>query len=156
MIVWALTGFWHGAMWNFILWGLYYGLLLLLEKLVLGTYLNQLPRVFRWLYTMFFVTVGWVLFNLTDFSTLGQALKLMFLYQPTQWVDMFAADTRLILGVLYIPLGLIASFPVLRKVGEKDTPLWLLLRNSAALVLLVVSIAMIVSSSYNPFIYFRF
>ena len=78
LVVWALTGFWHGAQWNFLFWGLYYGLLLLAEKLFLGRLLERLPKAVRWLYTAFFVLIGWVLFNLTDFPSLCHALKLMF------------------------------------------------------------------------------
>ncbi len=156
LIVWGLTGLWHGASWNFLLWGLYYGVLLLLEKLLLGRFLEKLPRAVRWLYTMFFVVIGWVLFNLTDFSALGQALEMMLVYHPTQWAEMFAADTQVILGVVYLPLGILCSFPVLRRLKRREGPGMTALENFLCALLLLICAAMIISSSYNPFIYFRF
>ena len=92
LVVWALTGFWHGAQWNFLFWGLYYGLLLLAEKLFLGRLLERLPKAVRWLYTAFFVLIGWVLFDLTDFPSLCHALKLMFVPQATDWVAAAATN----------------------------------------------------------------
>ena len=68
LVVWGLTGLWHGADWNFLLWGLYYGVLLLLEKLWLGKYLERLPKALRWLLCMIIVCIGWVMFDLTDFA----------------------------------------------------------------------------------------
>lgn len=156
LIVWGLTGLWHGAMWNFVLWGLYYGFLLLLEKLVLHKLLNRLPQAVQWMYTMFFVIVGWVLFNLTDFADLRQALQMMFVYHRTSWAKMFAADTSLILGVLYIPLGILCSFPLFQKMKIQKHHALTAVQYVGCLLLLVICVAMIVSSSYNPFIYFRF
>ena len=71
LVVWALTGLWHGASWNFVLWGLYYGLLLLLEKFVLNNLLDRLPSWLRTAYTMVAVMIGWVFFSQTNFSALG-------------------------------------------------------------------------------------
>lgn len=68
LVVWMLTGIWHGASWNFVLWGLYYGILLLIEKFVLGKYLKKLPGVFQHIYCMFFVMLGWNLFVFDDMS----------------------------------------------------------------------------------------
>ncbi len=157
-VVWALTGFWHGASWNFVLWGVYYGLLLILEKFVLRSVLEKLPRLLGWLYQFFIVNVGWVIFNLTDFPKLGTALRTMFLFTPTQWGKVLSADTSILLGLIYLPLAFVAAFPVLkwaeRQLGDS---LWAdLVKNGLCLLLLVVCIVYIVSSSYNPFIYFRF
>ena len=113
LVVWALTGFWHGAQWNFLFWGLYYGLLLLAEKLFLGRLLERLPRAVRWLYTAFFVLIGWVLFNLTDFPSLCHALKLMFVPQATDWVAAAATNVSLLKAVVYLPLGIVCCLPLL-------------------------------------------
>ena len=154
LVVWALTGFWHGAQWNFLFWGLYYGLLLLAEKLFLGRLLERLPRAVRWLYTAFFVLIGWVLFNLTDFPSLCHALKLMFVPQATDWVAAAATNVSLLKAVVYLPLGIVCCLPLLRR--EPKSAKGILLADLASGLLLIVCIVFILSSSYNPFIYFRF
>ena len=149
LIVWGLTGFWHGASWNFLLWGLYYGLLLLLEKLVLQKYLSRLPKFCGWLHTMFFVLIGWVLFSRTDFGQMAEALKTMFVFAPTDWLGAVAEDSQLLLGLIYVPLGILACVP-----WKVRLPQWL--QYFLCLALLGICIVLILSSSYNPFIYFRF
>ena len=149
LIVWGLTGFWHGASWNFLLWGLYYGLLLLLEKFVLQQALDKLPRIFRWGYTMFLVLIGWVLFNRTDFGQMAQTLQTMFCLLPTDWAAVVAADSQLLLGLFYLPLGALACLP-----WKLRLPQWV--QYGLSLGLLGICIVLILSSSYNPFIYFRF
>lgn len=156
MIVWGLTGFWHGAMWNFLLWGLYYGVLLLLEKLVLHKFLEKLPHAVQWLYTIFFVMVGWMLFNTTDLASLGGLLGRMFTYHPTQWAAMLAADSSIVLGVVYIPIGILCAFPNFRRFRENNSSGATAVKYAGCILLMVISIAMLISSSYNPFIYFRF
>ena len=149
LLVWALTGFWHGASWNFLLWGLYYGLLLLLEKFLLQRHLEKLPRFCRWLYTMALVLIGWVLFNRTDFAQLALTLKTMFTAVPTDWIGAVAANSQLLLGLVYLPLGVLACLP-----WKLQLPRWL--RYGLCLGLLAICVILILSSSYNPFIYFRF
>ena len=149
LIVWGLTGFWHGASWNFLLWGLYYGLLLLLEKFVLEKLLTRLPTLCRWLYTMILVLIGWVLFNRTDFSQMALALKIMFCPSATDWIGAVAANSQLLLGLIYLPLGVLACLP-----WKLQLPRWV--QHGLSLCLLGICVILILSSSYNPFIYFRF
>ena len=151
-IVWALTGFWHGASWNFILWGVYYGTLLLVEKFLLQGLLDALPKPLRWLYSMVLVLIGWVIFNLTDFRQMTEALAMMFTFRPTDFVGVVAADSGILTALLYLPFGLFFMVPRKKKLPEAKASLsplgyWLLL---------AVCIVYILSSSYNPFIYFRF
>lgn len=156
LIVWALTGFWHGASWNFVMWGLYYGILLLLEKFVWGKLLSKLPKVFGWIYTMFIVIIGWVMFNLTDFAEMTNALYMMFSFTPTDWTGAVAEASDLLRGIIYMPLGIVFMFPIAKKLGLPKNAFCDALLNVGTVILLAVSVVYITSSSYNPFIYFRF
>lgn len=161
-IVWALTGLWHGASWNFVLWGVYYGILLIIEKLFLLKLLGRLKggaKAIGHIYAMFFVIVGWVIFNITDFSVLGKYLVLMF---GAGSGDMAMAGYYLSSkGVLFI-IALICSTPavgkVYKKIGEKigNRTAGDILETVIFAVLFIISIAYLVSGSYNPFLYFRF
>lgn len=165
VIVWGLTGFWHGAQWNFLLWGLYYCALLLLEKLFLHSLLNRLPAVVRWIYVMFCVLVGWVIFNRTDPSQLSFALGRMFSFVSTNWNEVVLANSAILQAFLYIPLGLVCMLPLGHWLQNRHktrsaegclSSTCLLLFNLGYCVLLGLSILFIISSTYNPFIYFRF
>ncbi len=156
LVVWCLTGFWHGAEWNFIIWGLYYGLLLLGEKLLWGKYIEKLPGAFRWAYSMFFVLIGWVIFNMTDVTTIGKALGVMFGLMPTDIAGVIAADTDILLALVYVPLGVICMLPWKDKVKLPDNAVVKSGVMVLHIVLLAISVIYTISSSYNPFIYFRF
>lgn len=166
LAVWALTGFWHGAQWNFLLWGLYYGVLLLIEKLFLGRFLEKWPKALQWAYAMFFVLVGWVLFNITDLGQMAKVLGTMFGFVPTEFVGMFAADTSIVRGLIYIPLGLLFSIPVLpwlkkrwarlKEGGTAARTAALAAENAGCALLLALCVIYIIGASYDYFIYFRF
>lgn len=164
-IVWALTGLWHGASWNFVLWGLYYFLFLAIEKMFLGRYLEKLPAVVGHVYALFIVIVGWVFFYFDDVSRLGHMLKLMFGLSGQPGV--MPTDTTLLKNhLVFFVVAVLACIPVSRLAKG------LLLRFSrrgtaqeavagaAGIVfdaaLLFFSTAALVGSSYNPFLYFRF
>ena len=157
LVVWALTGLWHGAQWNFVLWGLYYAVLLLGEKLIWGNVLKKLPSAVQWLYTMAIVTVGWVLFDRTDFSQLGHVMGVMFGLVPTNWTALLAGDVSKVFNLLFIIPGILFSFPIARRLSfsEKGVASAVAV-NCMYAALLALCIAFIISSSYNPFIYFRF
>ena len=156
LIVWILTGFWHGAQWNFILWGLYYAAFLLLEKLFLAKLLARLPVVVRWLYAFFVVDLGWVLFHLTDFDQLAHALHTMFVWQGTSFAQVLATDASILHGLVWLPLALVCSFPLLDRLPKRRGAAWALAADAVYGVLFLVCVAFILSSSYDPFIYFRF
>ena len=157
LTVWALTGLWHGASWNFVLWGLYYGVLLLIEKLVIGKRIEGVPVFLRWLVTFALVNVGWVLFNITDPQDLLWTLRNMFVFAPTDWRGLLALDTSVCSKALALPFALLFSFPVARKWAIKeDSVLCCLAVNAGYAALLVVCVLFIISSSFTPFIYFNF
>ena len=155
-IVWGLTGFWHGAAWNFLLWGLYYGVLLVVEKFWLGKVLDKLPSVLRWLYTFFVVNLGWVFFHLSDPAFLSYALHVMFRWQATDWPRVLTANSDILLGILWFPLAFLFSFPVWKKLPRPKGWKGALSADLGYGILLMLCILYILSSSYNPFIYFRF
>lgn len=153
-IVWALTGFWHGAQWNFIAWGLYYAVLLVIEKLFLLKVLNKIPKFFGWLYAMVMVLIGWVMFNLTSISQIWQAVTQMFSFNFTGFLPAVLENTEIIYGLFYIPLGLICMLPWKNKINMEKVPA--IVKNIVCLVLLWICVVCILGSTYNPFIYFRF
>ncbi len=157
MAVWMLTGFWHGAAWNFILWGLYYGFILMAEKAVLDRMGKKtVTSLWGWAYAFIVVNLGWVLFHLTDFAMLKSVLHDMFIYHPTDWLRLMAENSDTLLTLIYVPIGLLFCFPVFTFVVERKTMTMLVVRILAASLLLLLSIVYIVSSSFHPFIYFRF
>ncbi len=154
LIVWLLTGIWHGAGWNFLLWGLYYALWMLAERLFLGKWLEKLPAALRHIYTLAVVLVGWGLFAIEDMGQLGSYLAVCF--GGGSLVDAFTLYQLW----SYLPLLVILAFaatPVsgklFRKLPERvqavATPVLVL----ASLILCTASL---VDASYNPFLYFRF
>ena len=156
-IVWLLTGLWHGASWNFVLWGVYYAVLLLLEKTFLLKWLDKAPRFVGHVYTCLCFVLGWVLFAITDFSALGAYLGHMF-------SGAFADGTTAYLlrcDWLVLALAVVGCTSLPRRLWEKReramTPaLSDGLRMVWVAVVLLVSIAFLVGDSYNPFLYFRF
>lgn len=155
-IVWALTGLWHGAAWNYVLWGLYYFVLLTAERLIGEARLARIPRALRHVLTMALVMLGWVLFAIEDFSTLAGYLHAMFTLSGG-WIGAQAA----VWVLSYLPLFLVAvlaSLPLAARLVQRHdqvrfvqwgAPVWCLL-------LLAASCAALVAQSYNPFLYFRF
>lgn len=159
-IVWLLTGIWHGASYNFILWGLYYAILLLFEKMVTGKYIEKLPKVLKMLYSLFFITLGWVIFRVENINDLILVIKKMFSFNNTSFVTLFNNNAMLISTIPYIILGIFLSLPIDKwfkeKVDKSNSVILTLIEDLILGVLFGISIMFLVSNSYNPFIYFRF
>ena len=155
LIVWALTGLWHGAAWNFVLWGLYWFVLLVVDKDLSGLW-DRVPIVLRWLVTLGLAVVGWVIFYYTDMTALFAHLKALF-GGGLPWMD---GETGAVLRqyALFLPVACLAAAPVtpwLKQAAKKRPALYLLGTIFAVLVGLL-SLLLLVRQSYNPFIYFRF
>ncbi len=148
MIVWALTGLWHGASWNFVLWGMYNGVLLLIEK--------TWKRTPGWLFTFILVDLGMVLFHITNFVELGCVLRRMFWWHPTDWLRLMATNSEVMLALPYLPIAFLFCFPLFTPVVESQRVSLRVLRSAVAVLALLLCYVYIVSSSFHPFIYFRF
>ncbi len=157
LIVWTLTGFWHGASWNFIVWGFYYGILLILEKYVWGRALERLPVWTRHLYSMVIVVIGWVFFFSDDLAGAFRYLHTMFggggfgscarqVYSliGSNWL-LWAAGLCVAVG---LPLKIAKRFRAYRFHPYMTI--------AADLVLFALSIACLITDTFNPFLYFRF
>lgn len=155
MVVWMLTGLWHGASWNFVFWGLYYGLLLILEKYILAKKLEKLHPVIRSIYTMVLVMIGWVFFSAPDMSSALKYLGMMFGIGTAGFIN-GAALYYLKTGFILLAAGIICARPWAYqwfKRVTRQTPVRAVVIN---MILLLLCIATLVYDSYNPFLYFRF
>ena len=160
IIVWLLTGLWHGASFNYIIWGAYYCIFLLIEKFVIGDKISKIPNIIRHIITLFIVLIGWVIFRIEDFNSLTNILKDMFIYKPSNWLLLIKDNVKLITLVPYFILGITFSLPIDKwfhtKVNNSDKCILTVIEDFALGVLFFLVIMKLVSNSYNPFIYFRF
>ena len=161
-VVWFLTGLWHGASWNFVLWGVYYGILLALEKYVWGSRLGKLPGWLRHAYALFIIVFGFVIFAITDAGRLGTYIGLMFGLKGN-----CLADSRCLWYLCNYGVELISAcvlvcpvYPwIRRKMGQMRGGIGVLAAGIGYVtgaVLLLLSVAYLVNDTYNPFLYFRF
>lgn len=159
LIVWILTGFWHGASWNFMIWGLYFGVLLILEKFVFKRLLEKLPNIIKRTYTLFFILISWIIFAFEDFriglSYLGNMFNLSNLI-----------DNNFIFYIkeyfLIIIVGIIFSTPIYKKYlniiskNRKVEIIGNVLCMGIMMILFIITISSLIGDTYNPFLYFRF
>lgn len=160
MIVWFLTGFWHGANWNFMIWGIYFGVILLFEKLFLLKALNKIPALIQHIYALVLIIIGWGIFAFEDTTALLNNFKNMFFISGLPMINGKALLWITQYAVTFIIL-IIASTPLPQKIGEKLSVKIPVLYNCVidpliTLGLLVISTAYLASNSFNPFLYFRF
>lgn len=152
ILVFALTGFWHGATWSFMVWGLYHGTFLILERVGGDKILKGLPVLFQRLYALTVVLIGWVLFRIENIGEASLYIANMFTLHNGQVVWYFLNN----FNVIILGVAVVASTPIFKYLGEMS---WLkksYARDLMAIIAFVYSVIFIVSNSYNPFIYFRF
>lgn len=156
LIVWGLTGLWHGAAYNFVLWGLYYGLLLILEKFVLKKFLDRLPSFVQHIYTLFIIIIGWGLFYFTDVGQLGEFMVDLFNFGNGICGDQ--AFNLIMSNMPMLIIAAVASTPLATMLYtrfEHRRFMWIP-ETLYCMGVLAVSTASLVNQSYNPFLYFRF
>ena len=155
-VVWFLTGLWHGASWNFILWGVYFGILLIIEKTFLLKALKKAPAIVRHIYALFFIVVGWVLFYFENMGEMGVFLGRLF---GAQGFGLSVNTGAAILS--FLPLMIAAaviSTPLLTNTFHriKSSGVRMVLENTGCVLSLLLCTASLAGSSYNPFLYFKF
>lgn len=159
LIVWFLTGLWHGAAWNFVAWGLYYGVILIIEKYLLSPVLDRLPDVVRHIYSIVLVVIGWVLFFSSSFGQAADYIRVMFGAGAHGFADresMYLLTSNLILWLILIfgstTLVHFRYEHMLRSKKWNTT----IINSVVYAALFIVCIAYLVTETYNPFLYFRF
>ena len=158
LIVWTLTGFWHGAGWNFVMWGLYYFAILFIEKLFLLKALDKLPRLFRHAYALLLIVIGWVIFASDDVSVMLPYLGSMF--GANGALGGMAVYTLLTRAALMV-ICCVASTELPKRLfvtaaGKMNEKAAFTVKSVLTLALLALSVVFLIGDSYNPFLYFRF
>lgn len=158
LIVWSLTGFWHGAGWNFVIWGLYYFVILFIEKLFLLKALDKLPKLFRHVYALLLIVIGWVIFASDDVSVLLPYLGSMFgANGAVGGMDVYTLFTKAVLLIICC----VASTELPKKLflsaaGAMNEKAAFTIKSVMTIALLALSMILLIGDSYNPFLYFRF
>ena len=160
-IVWALTGIWHGAAYNFILWGLFIGLLLVIEKLWLGKYISKLPKFLRSVYVLFFIMISFIIFNAESLNDAIYNIKGLFGFNKEVFINNYTIY-YLKSYLIVLIISIVGSTPLLKNIVEKlrknktINNLINVLEPIFLIILLLLVTAYLIDSSYNPFLYFRF
>ena len=161
LIVWALTGIWHGASWNFVIWGIMFGVILIIEKLFIGKYLEKMPTIFRRLYVLFIVMISFIIFNASNMNEAIHNILGLFGINGENFINdytiyylknYFIIILGAIIGctpILKVTIENLRKKSILNRVLNIIEPVFIVL-----LLLIVTSYS--IDNSYNPFLYFRF
>lgn len=156
LIVWFLTGFWHGASWNFILWGVYFGIILLIEKLLIGKYLEK-TKIFKHIYTLIIVIISFLIFSTDNINNVFISLGNMFFLNDLEFIN---SETIYYLKDYFIILiiSIISCTPLFKNIyiKYKDNKIISFIEPIVLLGLFILCVAFIIDASFNPFLYFRF
>ena len=156
LIVWFLTGFWHGASWNFILWGVYFGIILLIEKFLIGKYIEK-TKVFKHIYTLIIVIISFLIFSTDNMSDIFNSLGNMFFLNKLDFIN---SETIYYLKdyFMIIIISIISCTPLFKNIylKYKDNKIISFMEPIILLGLFILCVAFIIDASFNPFLYFRF
>lgn len=157
IIVWMLTGLWHGAEWNFVIWGLYFGVLLIIEKVFLLKWLQKIPKVISRIYTLFIVMISFIIFNGEGVSTILENIGGLFKFVS---IPLITNESMYYLKsyIIVIILGIIGATPICKNIltNEKLKKIVNILEPIYLLLIFIICTSYIVDGSFNPFLYFRF
>lgn len=152
LIVWFLTGAWHGASWNFILWGLYFGIILIFEKIIILKILNKLPRFLGHIYTIVLILISWSIFAFEDLNKVINYIKALFGNNIYNNEAIYYLKNY----IFIIIVGIICSTPLWKKFNKNDSKFFEFVKSLGYLTIFILSTASLVSDTFNPFLYFRF
>lgn len=162
LVVFLVTGLWHGAAWNFVLWGLWHGMFLIIERIIKKNNIRfKIPGTIKWAITMLVVIVGWVLFRAPNLEFAWEYIKVMFSMKMNKNMSMTAFWYLTPKVIVTLILGIMASLPLNQYAKKKfsileGTYFKIILMNIGTIILFFFSIMYVITSTYNPFIYFRF
>jgi len=158
LVVWFLTGFWHGASWNYILWGLYFALILILEKTFFHKNILKIPWLAH-IYTIFLFLMSWVIFRIEDTSQILPFYSNLFSLGNIGSLELLI-DEHVLQYILLIIIGIIGATPLfkytIKYIEDKKVLLLQILYDVYIVIILLYSVMLLISDSFNPFIYFRF
>ena len=155
LIVWMLTGLWHGASWNFVVWGLYYGIFLILEKYFFAERIEKLPSILQHLITIFIVSIAWVFFFSDNLTEAIHYLGDMFMFSKLPFANMhflYLLKSNLVLMIIAIVLSHPKPYKMYTLISKSSTAFSI----ASLLIIFIISVSYLVFSTYNPFLYFRF
>ena len=156
LVVWFLTGFWHGASWNFILWGVYFGFILLLEKFVIGKYIEK-TKIFKHIYTLIIVIISFLIFSTDNMNDIFNSLGNMFFINKLDFINQ---ETIFYLKDYFviILISIISCTPLFKNIylKYKDNKVISFIEPIILLGLFILCVSFIIDASFNPFLYFRF
>lgn len=160
IIVFFLTGLWHGASYNFIIWGLYNALFIILEKTILKKFLSKLNNILKYLLTMLIIIIGLVIFRIENLSDLLNIIKGMFDISNIAFFDLYFSNYNLVMSSLYLPIGIIFVFPIFKLIKKKNKSKYDNIYNIISFLFIFIaylySLVLLINDSYNYFIYFKF
>lgn len=157
LIVWFLTGLWHGAAWNFVIWGMYFGVLLIIEKKILLKYIEKMPKIVRIIYTNFIVMISFIIFNGEGAMQILENIQGLF---GINGAPLISTESIYYLKSYFIIIlmGIIGSTPILKRITNKEKiqKIVNILEPIALMLIFIISTSYIIDGSFNPFLYFRF
>lgn len=157
LIVWLLTGLWHGSAWNFVIWGLYFGILLIIEKQIPNKYLEKIPKFIRRIYTLLIVMISFIIFNGNNLSNILQNMIGLFKINS---IPLISEESLYYLRSYFIVIiiGIIGSTDILKKMTniKKARKIINIIEPIFLLLVLTISTSYIIDGSFSPFLYFRF
>ena len=161
IVVWALTGIWHGASWNFVLWGLFFGIILIIEKFFLNKYLEKSPKILRHIYVLFIVMISFIIFNAENMSEAFNNITGLFAFNKLPLINDYTIYNLKSYMIILI-ISFICITPVIKNLYLKLSKnkyinkVLIVLEPIFIIIILLVVTSYLVDNSYNPFLYFRF